>query len=539
MSLCQARELDSVETDSISPADSAETISREAVHAQLERVLESPDFDGSPRSRAFLRHIVEETLAGRQASLTQPAIAIRVFSRRESFDPTIDPIVRIQAGRLRRSLERYYLTSGCEDAVRLELPRGTYVPSIGWASSPSRTVSTAPDADGWPTVVVGPFDDETPGHSGFGRVWHFRNHLAVELGRWGDVRVVPLEPGAPVPAGDRSFLLRGHLCAEGDLARLTARLVRCRDGRQVWADDYRKEAAAGDAAVEELAGLVAARIASESGVVATTLLADVGQGPPPARASYDAILLGYRGLLLRRPGDVRSAIEALQAAVLARPECGLAWTELARHCAANHAFDASPLPTPVHETVAFAQNAVRLDPSSMRAAVMLAWALFLKGEHEASRAELEQLLALAPDSFVHRESCGWLLTLLGDWERGPALVRDTLTRNPRAGAISAHALWLDHLRRGQFEAAHQSALMCRDGFYFWRALMRACCLGHLGRRGEARRERDALLAIRPDFPRKARTLVSRVVTFPDLQDKVLAGLHKAGLVLNGAPAGRR
>ena len=40
----------------------------------------------------------------------------------------MDPIVRIQAGRLRRSLERYYLLSGKDDPVRIELPKGTYVP---------------------------------------------------------------------------------------------------------------------------------------------------------------------------------------------------------------------------------------------------------------------------------------------------------------------------------------------------------------------------------------------------------------------------
>ena len=70
----------------------------------LERILASDDFDGSPRSRDFVRYIVEETLAGGQDGLSQAAIAVRVFGRRADFDPTVDPIVRIQAGRLRRYL---------------------------------------------------------------------------------------------------------------------------------------------------------------------------------------------------------------------------------------------------------------------------------------------------------------------------------------------------------------------------------------------------------------------------------------------------
>src|SRR5688500_13257407 len=100
------------------------------VRRQLEHLFASPDFDASPRSREFLRFVTEETLAGSQANLTQSAIAVRVFGRKEDFDAVVDPIVRIQAGRLRRSLERYYLLSGRHDAVRIELPKGGYVPTF-------------------------------------------------------------------------------------------------------------------------------------------------------------------------------------------------------------------------------------------------------------------------------------------------------------------------------------------------------------------------------------------------------------------------
>ena len=103
--------------------------SRATSSGASERVLASGDFDGSPRSREFVRFIVEEALAGRQDGLTQAAIAVKVFGRRNDFDPTVDPIVRIQAGRLRRSLERYYLLTGADDPVRIELPRGRYVPA--------------------------------------------------------------------------------------------------------------------------------------------------------------------------------------------------------------------------------------------------------------------------------------------------------------------------------------------------------------------------------------------------------------------------
>ena len=95
----------------------------EQVRAHLQRVLASPEFDASGRNRRFLAHVVEEALAGRSARIKAYIIATEVFGRGMDFDPQADPIVRIEAGRLRRSLERYYLRScplaWCRSAVSI------------------------------------------------------------------------------------------------------------------------------------------------------------------------------------------------------------------------------------------------------------------------------------------------------------------------------------------------------------------------------------------------------------------------------------
>lgn len=101
---------------------------------QLERILKSNEFIGSDRTRRFLRYVVEETLAGRGDRIKAFSVAVAAFDRDESFDPQTDPIVRIEAGRLRRSLERYYLVAGPTDPVWIEIPRGTYVPDFSWQS---------------------------------------------------------------------------------------------------------------------------------------------------------------------------------------------------------------------------------------------------------------------------------------------------------------------------------------------------------------------------------------------------------------------
>jgi len=98
------------------------------VRAALERILSSPVLEASDRRRAFLRFVVEETLAGRAERLKGFTIAVAVFGRDESFDSQSDPVVRLEARRLRRDLDGYYVAAGQRDPLRIVIPKGSYVP---------------------------------------------------------------------------------------------------------------------------------------------------------------------------------------------------------------------------------------------------------------------------------------------------------------------------------------------------------------------------------------------------------------------------
>jgi adenylate cyclase len=117
------------------------------IRVQLERILSSPEFQVPARGRAFLRYVVEETLSGRADRIKGYNIAIEVFDRNEGFTQD-DPVVRIEAGRLRRALERYYLVSGQLNPIRIEIPKGGYVPIFT-----SRVFSGEEPTDAKPAVV--------------------------------------------------------------------------------------------------------------------------------------------------------------------------------------------------------------------------------------------------------------------------------------------------------------------------------------------------------------------------------------------------
>ena len=86
--------------------------SQDEARAQLDRILTSVEFDATPREQSFLKYVVGETLDGRASRIKAYTIAVEVFGRSGSFDSQNDPIVRIEASHLRRSLERYYLRPG-------------------------------------------------------------------------------------------------------------------------------------------------------------------------------------------------------------------------------------------------------------------------------------------------------------------------------------------------------------------------------------------------------------------------------------------
>ncbi len=98
--------------------------------SQLARILQSADFEATARGHKFLSYVVDEELSGRGDRIKAYSIAVEVFGRDTSFDPQTDPIVRIEAGHLRRSLERYYLTSGQSDPILITIPKGGYVPTF-------------------------------------------------------------------------------------------------------------------------------------------------------------------------------------------------------------------------------------------------------------------------------------------------------------------------------------------------------------------------------------------------------------------------
>jgi len=132
------------------------------VNEALQRILASDPFLRSERLTHFLSYVVEKTLQGQSGDLKEYHIGVEVCGRRDSYDTRTDPVVRVEARRLRSALDLYYAHQGKERGSSISLPKGGYVPCFSSrkaAGPPPAAISTPvparPEAGGWDAAGCG------------------------------------------------------------------------------------------------------------------------------------------------------------------------------------------------------------------------------------------------------------------------------------------------------------------------------------------------------------------------------------------------
>lgn len=129
----------------------------EAVLQELERIVASRYFRSAGRSRQFLQYVVQEKLAGHTERLKERTIGTVVFQRSPDYATGDDPVVRVQAGEVRRRLEQYYQESPGESPVAIKLPVGSYSPAFEWAADKPSAKSEPSTIK--PSVPVAPLSE--------------------------------------------------------------------------------------------------------------------------------------------------------------------------------------------------------------------------------------------------------------------------------------------------------------------------------------------------------------------------------------------
>jgi len=304
---------------------------------QLEKVLAHELFARSERMGRFLRFTVERTLEGRSDELKEYLIGVEVFDRKGEYDPRVDPIVRVEARRLRSKLKAYYEGAGKSDSIVFGLHRGSYVPQIrdGVATAPV-TAPAAPAASVVTTAVL-PFLNLSPDPENE----YFSDGLTEEL-----IHALTQMPGMRVVAWNSAAQLRdrqqdirairqqlgvdtvmtGSVRIAGASLRVRAQLIDTETGVYLWSETFDREMQEVFAIQEEIAL-----------AIVRTLRVQLSGEPEEPRvsrgrttvSSYDWYLKGRYLWHQRTPESLRQCVECFQSAVLADEDSALAYAGLA------------------------------------------------------------------------------------------------------------------------------------------------------------------------------------------------------------------
>jgi hypothetical protein len=182
------------------------------IREQLARMAVSRTFARAHYLRRFLICAVEEALRGNSGQLKELWLGGNVFDRDESFDPCVDPIVRVQARRLRQKLTEYYRTEGASDPVRITIPTGSYVPVFSTSGYPE-----PPGTEGGEIAVLPLTPAGANPHCA-----HFAGIMTVELAE--------ALGGTP----KANFFVGGSVELEESCCRIHLQLTEARTGRQCW-----------------------------------------------------------------------------------------------------------------------------------------------------------------------------------------------------------------------------------------------------------------------------------------------------------------
>ena len=298
-----------------------------AIQHQLSRILASRTFSQVERLKRFIGFIVDETLAGRATELKEYVIGVQVFGKDPSFDPRTDPIVRVQARRLRTRLVKYYRDEGQADEVAIDLPKGGYAPVFRRkeGTTPNKPSLRATLA-GRNTVFVSTFADR----SREGALDYFcrglRDEIVHTLTSIRALRVLAIDDGGEEQRRDAALLIEGSVRLAGTNIRVTAQLVDGASGHYLWSESSDHLLADGVTAQEIVARGIAQRLQSE--------VPDAQHSPAERRsidnlAARNLYLQGRYHLNQRTEEGLQKAVDFFEKAVNEDAQFALAHSGLA------------------------------------------------------------------------------------------------------------------------------------------------------------------------------------------------------------------
>ena len=546
-------------------------IDQDIVVRQLDRLLESSDFQAPSRLKRFLKFVVQETLKGRAGSVKAYSIAVEVFGRGESFDPLLDPIVRVEAGKLRRQLERYYFLNP-DEPLCISIPRGSYVPVFSYkgndkvvivggtqpsgpvAEESSGRVSAAgipadaepapqlSKAERRPALVIMPFIMIGADKSLDYFVEGLNESLLAEMSHSNDVDVLEV---AAIGADEHNlldtifraqalgsrFILHGRVQLFENSVRIFTALTDAQSARRIWTERF--DAHLDNVSLRELQDEVSRKLVGwltdSFGLINRTFMRESMYKDLEDIGVYEASLRYHTWVGSFDKNDWIKARQALEHSIELDPENSMVCALLSDVYSSDYEFGYDQLENNLDLALDLAKRALALDPTSQMAHWALALNYYLRMDIVRMKETVDRVFPNRNANPYLFMSLGLIIGMTNDLAEGKRMVEEALRLNPCSPSWCHVIPFMYYYANGQYNEALSEALQMNIPTCIWDAIARAASYAKLGMREETEKAIAQLLALEPDFKRKQKRLLHAMVIDPKWVKMLADGLACSGL----------
>ena len=488
---------------------------QKAIRKQLDRILHSGPFRQSQRRRRFLEYIVNETLAGRSDRLKGYSVALEVFGRSENFNPVVDPVVRVEAARLREKLREYYGADGRSDPIRIDLPKGTYMPQIEFRHDDARRSArqvppTQEVSSTIPSVAVLPFDDLSADHS----LTYLGEGVAEDIitalscfpdsavvsrtssfaykGKAVDIRQIGKELGV-------GYVVEGSVRKEGNKLRIVSQLIDTRNGEHVWAERFDRSGVDPWSLQDEVTGMIVSAMSGEKGALKQAQYRRASVKDATTLEEYDYYLRGHAQFMkytkegIERSGEIwRGGLAKFPSSPLLKVKLG--WHHLTRAVI----FISDDPQADVRKAGHLARQVLAseyLDPQVARLANwLISHVLVRERDFDGALGAADWAVDLAPYDTFMLSSLMMVLVQAGRPDQGLEWADQVAARDPALGWFYNHRRGWAYLVLGRFGEA--ADFLTQTEFNDAHLLLAIAYL-RLGRLADAQAEVGKMMKINP------------------------------------------
>ena len=563
----------------------ARAVCEQEARKEAERLLADARLHVSDRHRAFLKYITDALFEGRTETVKAYSIAIDVFNRPASFDPSSDPIVRIEATRLRETLEKYYEELGDEPGARLDIPRGRYVPVFVERCHPPCPMEEVADLDTtvpapaaedtsdvvaalrdldrngplltWRTGAVGlagicvaclgglgllrnlspaPFDTQKPfvslsmtsSDENNAAVQAVMQDLSISLARFGTLRLKSSASSARTTddsASQASYDIKMRFAESTRSVSIWWQVSDTTTGEAFWTDEEQRPAPDGqrEDALRDLVYGVSRRLAGPTGIVNTL---ELRNNLPQTSIGNICVLRGEFAIEMRDPAGLKAARPCLEQTIAVNPKNSDAMATLARLMlwTGRTTGDDSYF----SKGADLANRSAAVSPSSPRAALAQMATQYQFGQTETAIAAGRRGVALNPENADLLAKLGMAVFLSGNWKEGADLANRAAEVAGQSLRDASFVLILNAYRQGDYV---QAVYLARQvpAADTPTAVLKLAAVARIGDRSVTDREIAAARLQHPDIDRTVKAMFSGTRYDRGLEEALRRGISEAGL----------